>query len=92
MINIAFSSAITQFVSLGNKKASFGTYTNAGGDTGGNIDTGLDRCEFMVLQERGTAVATGRSVVNETFPAAGNAVTIVNDDDNDGVWFAFGKG
>lgn len=87
---MAFVSAITQRGVMGNKKYAMGTFTNASGDTGGNIETGLTVCEFMSLQSTGTAVIANAPVINEAFPAAGNAVTIVTTDNEDGIWFALG--
>lgn len=87
---MAFASTVDGYAGLGNKKVAFGTFTNGSGDTGGDIDTGLSVCEFMNLQHKGTAVTTNAPVVNETYPVAGNAVTIVTDDNADGYWWAFG--
>jgi hypothetical protein len=77
---------------MGNKAFTFGTFTNgnAGGDVGGDINTGLHRCEFISLQHKDTAVVTNQPVVNATFPVDGSAVAIVTDDAEDGYWFAFG--
>ncbi len=87
---MAFASAITSYGVRGNKKTRTGTYTNAGGDTGGNIDTGLTVCTDIVLTPSGSAVQTNAPVVNETLPVAGNAITIVTDDGADGYWEAEG--
>lgn len=87
---MAFASAISGSTVFGNKRVTWGTFTNAGGDTGGNIDTGLGTCEFIALQSGGTAVIATAPVVNETLPIAGSAVTIVTAADEDGQWWAFG--
>lgn len=87
---MAFESAITGRGNIGNRAFTFGTFTNGGGDTGGDIKTGLHRCEFLALQHKGSAVATNAPVVNETLPVDGSAVTVVTDDGADGNWFAFG--
>ena len=76
---------------MGNKRVHFGTFTNGGSDTGGNIDTGLEVCEHLQLTCKGSAVAANAPAVNETFPCAGNAVTIVTDADEDGYWMAVGR-
>lgn len=88
---MAFSSAITDLSVFGDKKVSYGTYTNGGSDTGGDIDTGLDVCENIRLQPKGSAVIANNPVVNETLPIAGSAVTIVTTADEDGYWVAFGR-
>lgn len=88
---MAFASAITQRpFSVGNKRWSFGTYTNGSGDTGGNINTGLRSCEFISLQPSGSSVIATAPVVNETLPIAGSAVTVVTADNEDGYWMAIG--
>ena len=88
---MAFSSSITQrATSVGNKRMSYGEYISSGGGTGGDIDTGLRSCELIALTPFGAAVATNASVVNETFPVAGSAVTIVTDADQAGYWIAWG--
>lgn len=88
---MAFSSTIDGKAPLGDKVLAWGTYTNGTtGDTGGNINTGLKTCVNMKLQPKGSSVIATASVVNETFPLAGNAVTIVTSDDEDGYWEAIG--
>jgi hypothetical protein len=88
---MAFASAITQRpMAVGNKRWSFGTYTNGQGDTGGNINTGLRSCEFISLQPNSSSVIATAPVVNETLPVDGTAVTVVTADDEDGYWMAVG--
>lgn len=87
---MAFASAKLGENVVGNQRMVWGTYTNAGGDTGGDINTGLHSVHNMILQPRGTAVNANAPVINETLPCAGSAVTIVTDDGADGYWTAFG--
>lgn len=87
---MAFTSAITDQGVMGNKKFSMGTYTSASSSTGGDIDTGLIKCESMFLQPGGSAVKASAPVVNETLPVAGSAVTIVTVADEVGTWIAYG--
>jgi hypothetical protein len=87
---MAFTSAITEQYCQGNKLVSIGTFTSAGGSTGGDIDTGMSMCEKIVLTVGGSAAATNAPVVNETLPLAGNAITIVSDADETGYWRAEG--
>lgn len=87
---MAFASAITGRLVAGNKMVTYGTFTNAGGDVGGDVDTGLHSCEFITLQHKKSAVIGNAPVVNETFPVAGSAVSIVTDDGEDGYWMASG--
>lgn len=90
---MAFASTIDRNVqnTVGDRKVVTGTYASTGGSTGGNIDTGLEWCDFISLQSKGSAVATNAPVVNETLPVAGNAVTIVTDADETGNWIAYGR-
>lgn len=90
---MAFASARTDNgipIVIGNKKMTFGTYTNTGGGTGGNINTGLKVCERLFMQTGGAAVSADQSAVNETLPADGSAITVVNTADSDGTWMAIG--
>ena len=77
-------------VVIGNKKMSYGNYTNTGGSEGGNINTGLKAVEIMLLQTGGSAVSADQSAVVETLPCDGSAVTIANTADSDGFWLAIG--
>ena len=76
---------------FGNKRVAYGTFTNGGSDTGGDIETGLNRVDFIHLQVRGSAVDTNAPAVNETFPLASGNVTIVTTADTDGIWVAYGN-
>lgn len=87
---MAFTSTITKLQKWGDRTVSYGTYTNAGGDTGGDIRVGFNTVEFMKLTQTGSAVSTNEPVINETFPFTGNP-TIVTDDDRDGLWWAIGR-
>jgi len=74
---------------LGDKKMTFGTYTNSDGGQGGDIDTGLRVCQAIFLQT-GASVSADESAVNETLPCDGSAVTVVNTANSDGTWLAIG--
>ena len=91
---MALTSSVTQRDIWGSMAVSMGTFTNStGADTGGDINTGLNRCYGLILQPGGSSVASNASVVNETFTANGldgSAITIVTDDGVDGNWLAFG--
>lgn len=87
---MAFSSTVTVRSVMGNKRVHFGTYANGSGDTGGDIDTGLRACEFMSLQPGGASAIATAPAVNESLPVAGNAVTVVTADNEDGSWMAVG--
>ncbi len=88
---MAFTSTITDRTVFGNKMVNFGTYTNSvGSGTGGDINTGLTMCEMLIIIPSYSAVAANAPVVNETFPVAGSAVTIVTDAVMNGYWVAWG--
>ncbi len=88
---MAFTSTITERTVFGNKMVTYGTYTNSvGSGTGGDIDTGLIQCEGLIIIPKHSAVAGNAPVVNETFPVARSAVTIVTDAVMNGYWFAWG--
>jgi len=71
----------------------FGTYSNVGGTTGGDVKTGLKTVLAFLILPGGAAVGTGQSAVNETLPLsnAGGIVTIVTNATETGVWMAFGQ-
>ena len=85
-----FTSVILGTSVWGDKKVSWGTFTPAGGSTGGDINTGLKICEQIELQYTGSSASTDVPVPNETFPFDGSAVTIVTVADTAGIWFAWG--
>jgi hypothetical protein len=88
---MAFASTITaRPKSDGIMRISRGTYASSGGSTGGDIDTGLNKCHFIVLQGAAAAVTADAPVVNETLPCDGTAVTIVTTANSTGVWEAKG--
>lgn len=74
---------------MGDLRVTGGTFTNGAGNTGGDIYTGLQQVQGLVLQQKGTAVVASQAVVNETFPRA-DPITIVTADNADGWWWAFG--
>lgn len=89
---MAFTSTITEESVFGNKRITWGTWDNGGGVTSGNIDTGLQICEFITLQPKGTGAIRVETGVDETLPCDGSAVTINlgASQDVDGYWWAFG--
>ena len=88
---MAFVSTLIGETVMGNKRVRYGTFTNAGGDTGGEVVTGLAHIESIQLTLTGSAVGANAPAVNETFPLSKSDVTIVTDDGADGLWVAFGN-
>ena len=89
----AFSSTVSENTVFGNKRIVIGTYSSADGlgTTGGDIETGLNRVDILVLQPHGSSVATNAPVTNETFPLESGDVTIVTDASQTGYFWAVGK-
>lgn len=86
---MGFSSAIVGRDVIGSKVRTWGTYTNSS-STGGDIDTGIHSVDAMFLQPTGASVSSNAPAINETFPVAGSAVTIVTDNNEAGIWQAYG--
>ena len=90
---MAFASTVRGRTVFGNKRISWGAYTNSG-TNGGDIDTGMDVCEFLKLQTKGSATATVLpSILVDVLPKQGGVVTVLNNTSADnGYWWAFGTG
>ena len=86
---MAFTYAKTGETVAGDLRQISGTFTNAGGSTGGDIRTGLQQVHGIILQQGGAAVVASQTVVNETFPRQ-DPVTIVTAANATGYWLAFG--
>lgn len=87
---MVFSFTITGYIQWGNKKVAYGTYTNTGSTTGGHINTGLETCELICLQPKGTSVIATVNTINENLIYDGESVTIVTAAGEDGQWIAWG--
>lgn len=88
---MAFTSAVSGSTVFGNKRVTFGTYTNTGGSTGGDINAGMVTVQSMYLTAGGAAVVADAPTLNETLPIAGSAVTIIATADTTGFWLAIGS-
>ena len=86
---MAFGSAITEKNASTNKRRHHGTFDCAS-VTGGDIDTGLRKCDDIHLQCKGSAVAGNAPAINEDLPCDGSAVAIVTDSGHVGTWTAWG--
>lgn len=75
---------------VGNQRKVSGTYALSGGDTGGDINTGLHSVHDMHLTAMGAAVVADAPTINKTFPCAGSAVTIIATANTSGIWTAYG--
>jgi hypothetical protein len=86
---MAFASVVTHKTVFGNKRIHFGTF-DAASVAGGDVDTGLRRCEHISFTHKGSAVQANAPAVNESTPCAGSAVTMVCDSSAVGYWMAVG--
>ena len=88
---MAFSSTLITKGFLGDRRFELHSFTNAEGDTGGDVTfTSLKRVLVAWIQENSAGAVAAGAVVNETFPLASNAVTIVTQAHSDGYIFAIG--
>ena len=85
---MAFTSTISAKGVMGDVRYAMGTFTNTSGSTGGDIATGLTKCDILLLQHTGSTVVGNAPVVNEIFPGATGDPTIVTDSNEDGIWWA----
>ena len=88
---MAFTSTVSGSTVFGDKRVTFGTYAASGGATGGDINAGMTTVLSMDVTASGSAVVADAPTINETFPVAGSAVTVIVTADTTGYWFAFGK-
>lgn len=87
---MAFTATVQEKTVFGNKRIHKGTFVNDGGSTGGDITTGLQNCDALILIPVGSSVHTNAPVVNETTPVAGGVMTIVTDANVSGDFIAIG--
>ena len=86
---MAFSYTMIDREILGTRWFSWGTYTNAS-SSGGDIDTGLDVVEGILLQP--TSSTATIPYANETFPCLVNVSIVCATGGNDlGLWYAWGR-
>jgi len=86
---MAFTSAV-DFVNVsGGRRLSAGTWTNAAGDSGGTINTGLKHCNVFVWSANSHFGGPDVKVTKNPSGSPGS-VTIVTGDNVDADWFAMG--
>jgi len=85
---VAFTSAVDDVVVAGSRRIAFGTFTNASGDSGGTIKTGLKYCNTFVYSA--TSHLGGEQVKVTKNSVTPGDVLIVTSDNIDGDWVAFG--
>ena len=82
---MSFSSSFPKFVSLGNKRATYGTYANTSGSTGGDINTGLNTVEYFSSNNYSQAATTNAVSIS------GGIVALTTVANEGGQWFAIGE-
>ena len=89
---MAFTATIQREIHVGGSRIVNGYYTNTSASTGGAILTGLGTVYSLLLQPKGSAVASSFPVVNGTMPitATDGSVTIVTTSNEVGSWIAIG--
>ncbi|MCE5336821.1 MAG: hypothetical protein LLG06_19765 [Desulfobacteraceae bacterium] len=78
---------------MGNYRMTWGTFSSSDGDTGGDINTGLHKCELLIPVATGGSIVADSPTVSETIAAGGvdgTAVTIITTANTAGLWIAFG--
>jgi hypothetical protein len=85
-----FSAKKTMEFPAGSKRITGGTFTNSGGSVGGDIYTGLQKVDKILLQHSGANVVADRPVSNATFPIV-DPVPIVTTANASGIWTAIGN-
>jgi len=82
-------STIIKQTTIGDRKLVIGSFTNDG--TGGDIVTGLQVTEFIVVQHLGSSVVGDSPAFNESYPLSGHtSSTVVTTSAKAGIWFAVG--
>ena len=93
---MAFTSSLVGTSTWGAKSVRWGTFTNSGGSSGGDIDTHLTLLEGMSLQYTGASAVADDPAINEVFPiratepSATVEATIVTTANASGIWRAWG--
>ena len=93
---MAFTSTLVGVSTWGNKNIKYGTFTNDGGSSGGDIDTHLTLLEGMTLQYTGASAVADDPAINEVFPIRATEpsgtveATIVTTANASGNWRAIG--
>ena len=86
---MAFASAVDFLGVVGSRRMATGTFTNAGTDSGGTINTGLKHCHTFVYSCNSHLGSESVKVTKNPSGSPGQ-VTVVTSDDMDADWIAFG--
>ena len=88
---MAFSTTLIKWGIIGDRRYEIRSFTNTAGSTGGEVTFAhLKRILNAWLQEKSAGTIAAGAVVNETFPLAKNAVTIVTQGTSTGYIMALG--
>jgi hypothetical protein len=92
---MAFTATVIERTVFGDKRVVLGKYVNTGGSTGGDITTGLNAIQTLIIQPYGSAVVS-QPVINETVPTAdvpmtdAAGLTVVTNANESGTFIAIG--
>ena len=91
---MASSSLVIGEMPIGNKRITYGSFTNTGSEQTCEVITGLIEVENFEITPKGSSVLTNACTVYETFPLLSStgevSVTIICDAGVDGYWRAIG--
>jgi hypothetical protein len=89
---LALTSALIKKGFSGSQRYEIRSYTqSSSADVGGDITfSWLKRVLYAEIQEKSAGTIAAGAVINETFPLAGNVVTIVTQGSSDGYIMAWG--
>jgi len=91
---MAITTVLVKQMVWGRQRVHFGTYADGAGASD-DIDTGLRRCEGMIVWEKAAAAPTDAPAVDEDFTTDvdGSAVTMIGSGGvSAGYWLAWGVG
>lgn len=86
---MVFTQTTNSKIVIGDKRVHFGTWTATGVSTG-DLDTGLKVCENVYIYHTGSGAEAKHGVINTALPAPGNAITLICESGDVGIWIAEG--
>ena len=88
---MAFASTVTyRKIIEGNRVHVYGAWTEATGDTGGDITTGLEMVEYFECHSLSDTATVCECGINETLPIASEITIVTQAGPIAGLWHAIG--
>ena len=91
---MVWSTSLIKKMRFGRTRVHFGKYTSTLATTGGDIDTEMGLCDFLIPWQKKASAVAEEVAVNEDFsggPIDGSAITIIHEAAGDGYWIAVGR-